>query len=75
MKTYKLFIVLNNKTLVFDDVSEKNIVNLKKWLERDINFKESFNFKYNTKSYVINRNSVQYIEFETMKSFEERRNV
>lgn len=74
METYKLFIVMNSKTLVFDDVQYLTIAIIQNWLD-EANIVKPFVITDHTKKYLINKNAVQYIQFEEMKSYEDRKNV
>lgn len=74
METYKLFIVMNSRTLVFDDVEYLTIAVIQSWLD-EVNILKPFVFKYHTQKYIINKNAVQYIKFEEMKSYEDRTHV
>lgn len=75
METYKLFIVLNNNMLVFDDVGKATIKTLQDWLIDEVNIMKPFMLTDHTQKYVISRSAVQYIRFEEMKSYEDRTNV
>ena len=74
METYKLFIVMNSKTLVFDDVQYLTIAIIQNWLD-EANIVKPFVITDHTKKYLINKNAVQYIQFEEMKSYEDRTHV
>lgn len=74
METYKLFIVMNSRTLVFDDVQYLTIAIIQNWLD-EANIVKPFVITDHTKKYLINKNAVQYIQFEEMKSYEDRKNV
>lgn len=74
MEKYKLFIVLHNNRLVFDDVEYLTIAVIQSWLD-EVNILKPFIIKDHTKKYLINKSAVQYIQFEEMKSYEDRKNV
>lgn len=74
MEKYKLFIVMHNNRLVFDDVEYLTIAVIQSWLD-EVNILKPFVITDHTKKYLINKSAVQYIRFEEMKSYEDRKNV